>query len=70
VLAFRSSGAESLYFKDENFSDDPFFHWTSTQAASGTASMRFTYRGDQYAESKTSAMGTQVRAIRRIAVLP
>jgi hypothetical protein len=32
--------------------------------------MRFTYRGDQYAESKTSAMGTQVRAIRRIAVLP
>jgi hypothetical protein len=70
VLAFRSGGAETLVYKDDDFGDDPFFHWTSTQAASGTAFLRMTYLGDQYAESKTSAMGTQVRAIRRIEVLP
>jgi hypothetical protein len=70
VLAFRAGGAETLKHFDENYGDDPFFHWTSTQAASGTAYLRMTYMGDQYAEAKTSASITQVRAIRRIQVLP
>jgi hypothetical protein len=38
--------------------------------ASGTAYQRMTYMGDQFAESKTIASATQVRAIRRIEVLP
>ena len=70
VLAFRAGGAETLKHFDENYGDDPFFHWTSTQAASGTAYLRMTYLGDQYAEAKTSSFITQVRAIRRIEVLP
>ncbi len=70
VLAFRAGDAETLKHFDENYGDDPFFHWTSTQAASGTAFQRLTYLGDQFAESKTSAFATQVRAIRRIEVLP
>ncbi len=70
VLAFRAAGAETLRHFDENYGDDPFFHWTSTQAASGTAYQRTTYMGIQLAESKTIATATQVRAIRRIQVLP
>ncbi len=70
VLAFRASGAETLRHFDEVYGDDPFFHWTSTQAAAGTAYQRTTYLGTQFAESKTSATATQVRAIRRIQVLP
>jgi hypothetical protein len=70
VLAFRASGAETLRYFDENVSDDSFSHWTSTQAASGTAYMRMTYMGDQYAEAKTMASATVVRAIRRVQVLP
>jgi len=70
VLAFRASGAETLRYFDENVSDDSFSHWTSTQAASGTAYMRMTYLGDQYAEAKTMASATVVRAIRRVQVLP
>ena len=70
VLAFRASGAETLRHFDEIVGDDPFFHWTSTQAASGTAYQRTTYLGTQFAESKTIATATQVRAIRRIPVLP
>ena len=70
VLAFRAGGAETLKHFDENYGDDPFFHWTSTQAASGTAFLRMTYLGEQYAESKTSASGNQVRAIRRVQVKP
>jgi hypothetical protein len=70
LTAFQSGGAESLYHFDEGFGDDPFLHWTSTQAASGTAYQRMTYTGDQFAESKTIASATQVRAIRRIEVLP
>ncbi|MFU8886240.1 MAG: hypothetical protein ACNA8O_12385 [Cyanobacteriota bacterium] len=70
LTAFQSGGAESLYHFDENDGDDPFLHWTSTQAASGTAFQRMTYTGDQFAESKTIASITQVRAIRRIEVLP
>jgi hypothetical protein len=54
----------------EAVGDDPFFHWTSTQAAAGTAYQRTTYLGTQFAEAKTSATATQVRAIRRIQVLP
>ena len=53
-----------------NAGDDPFFHWTSTQVASGTAYQRMTYLGDQFPANKTGASGTQVRAIRRIEVLP
>ena len=70
LSAFQAGGAESLYHFDENAGDDPFFHWTSTQAASGTAYQRMTYTGDQVAESKTVSSGTQVRAIRRIEVVP
>jgi hypothetical protein len=70
ALAFRASGAETLRHFDEVYSDDPFFHWTSTQAAAGTAYQRTTYLGTQFAESKTVATATQVRAIRRIEVLP
>jgi len=70
VLAFRASGSETLRHFDEAVGDDPFFHWTSTQAASGTAYQRTTYMGIQLAESKTIATATQVRAIRRIQVLP
>ena len=70
VLAFRAGGAETLKHFDEVYGDDPFFHWTSTQAASGTAYQRTTYLGTQFAESKTVATATQVRAIRRIQVLP
>ena len=70
MLAFRASGAETLRHFDENVGDDPFFHWTSTQAASGSAYQRTTYMGTQFAESKTLATATQVRAIRRIQVLP
>jgi hypothetical protein len=70
VLAFRAGGAETLMHFDEAFGDDPFFHWTSTQAASGTAFQRTSYMGTQYAESKTLASASQVRAIRRIKVLP
>lgn len=70
VLSFRAGGAETLKYSDENYGDDPFFHWTSTQAASGTAFLRMTYMGDQFAESKTIASATQVRAIRRIQVVP
>jgi len=70
VLAFRASGAETFRHFDEAVGDDPFFHWTSTQAASGTAYQRTTYLGTQFAESKTVATATQVRAIRRIPVLP
>ena len=70
VLAFRASGAETLRHIDEVYGDDPVFHWTSTQAAAGTAYQRTTYLGTQFAESKTSATATQVRAIRRIQVLP
>jgi len=69
VLAFRASGAETVRYFDENVSDDPFSHWTSTQAASGTAYMRMTYLGDQYPEAKTIASATVVRAIRRVQVL-
>ena len=70
VLAFRASGAETLRHFDEAVGDDPFFHWTSTQAATGTAYQRTTFMGTQFAEAKTSATATQVRAIRRIQVLP
>ena len=70
VLAFRDGGAESLKHFDESYGDDPFFHWTSTQAASGTAFLRMTYLGEQYAESKTVASVNQVRAIRRVEVRP
>jgi hypothetical protein len=70
VLAFRANGAETLRHFDENYGDDPFFHWTSTQVANGTAYQRMTYLGDQFAQSKTIASATQVRAIRRIQVLP
>lgn len=70
LTAFQSGGAESLYHFDEIYGDDPFFHWTSTQAASSTAYLRGTYSGDQFADSKTLASATQVRAIRRIEVLP
>jgi hypothetical protein len=70
VLAFRAAGSETLRHFDESYGDDPFFHWTSTQAASGTAYLRMTFLGDQLAESKTIASATQVRAIRRIQVLP
>lgn len=70
VLSFRAGGAETLKYFDENYGDDPFFHWTSTQVASGTAYQRMTYMGDQFAESKTIASATQVRAIRRIQVVP
>jgi hypothetical protein len=70
VLAFRANGAETLRHFDDTYGDDPFFHWTSTQAASGTAFVRTTYMGTQYAESKTLASASQVRAIRRIQVLP
>ena len=70
VLSFRAGGAETLKHFDENYGDDPFFHWTSTQVASGTAYQRMTYMGDQFAEGKTIASATQVRAIRRIEVLP
>ena len=66
----KRAGGKTLKHFDENYGDDPFFHWTSTQAASGTAFLRMTYLGDQYAEAKTSASITQVRAIRRIQVLP
>jgi hypothetical protein len=38
--------------------------------ANGTAYQRMTYLGDQFAQSKTIASATQVRAIRRIQVLP
>ncbi len=38
--------------------------------ASGTAFVRTTYMGTQVAESKTLASASQVRAIRRIQVLP
>ncbi len=70
ALAFRANGAETLRHFDENYGDDPFFHWTSTQVANGTAYQRMTYLGDQFAQSKTIASATQVRAIRRIQVLP
>jgi hypothetical protein len=70
VLAFRANGTETLKHFDENYGDDPFFHWTSTQVANGTAYQRMTYLGDQFAQSKTIASATQVRAIRRIQVLP
>ncbi|MCP9868681.1 collagen-like protein [Cyanobium sp. Cruz-8D1] len=70
VLAFRAGGAETLKHFDEVYGDDPFFHWTSTQAATGTAFQRTTFMGTQFAEAKTSATATQVRAIRRIQVLP
>ena len=65
-----TAGLRSLKHFDENYGDDSFFHWTSTQAASGTAFQRMTYMGDQFAANKTGASGTQVRAIRRIEVLP
>jgi hypothetical protein len=70
LLAFRAGGAESLYHFDENAGDDPFFHWTSSQAASGTAFMRLTFTGQQIAENKTLATATAVRAIRRVEVRP
>ena len=70
VLAFRAGGAESLHHFDENYGDDPFFHWTCTQAAAGTAFQRTTYMGTQFAESKTLATATAVRAIRRVQVKP
>ena len=70
VLAFRAGGAETLKHFDEVYGDDPFFHWTSTQAATGTAYQRTTFMGTQFAEAKTSATATQLRAIRRIQVLP
>ncbi|MEB3353102.1 MAG: hypothetical protein VKM34_02560 [Cyanobacteriota bacterium] len=37
---------------------------------SPTGNQRGTYTGDQLADSKTLATATQVRAIRRIEVLP
>ena len=70
AMPFRSGGAETLMHVDETYGDDPFSHWTSTQAASGTAYLRMPYMGSQYAANKTGASGTQVRAIRRIEVLP
>ncbi len=33
VIAFRPAAAEMLRLFDENYGDDPFFHWVSTQAA-------------------------------------
>lgn len=70
LTAFLAGGAESLYHFDENVGDEAFFHWTSTQATSSAAYQRTTYTGDQFSGSKTSTFTNQVRAIRRIEVVP
>jgi hypothetical protein len=70
LTAFQDGGAETLWYKDENFGDDPFYFWTSTQASSSTAVIRMPFLGSPYDENKTYASGNQVRAIRRIQVLP